>query len=128
MAVANKVHKQGLQHHALCHITMHPYISCCSRLSFHKLGLHCNAYILLISVRAKMKCPERTEPDRTGPDSDRTGPYRTGLHTIKSVPLRRTSTRSYPDMDRTRVGFASTRLTVFDVIIALEVYRRSRSL
>ena len=25
MAVANKVHKQGLQHHALCHITMHPY-------------------------------------------------------------------------------------------------------
>ena len=26
MAVANKVHKQGLQHHALSHITMHPYI------------------------------------------------------------------------------------------------------
>ena len=31
MAVANKVHKQGLQHHAPSHITMHPYISSSSR-------------------------------------------------------------------------------------------------
>ena len=47
---------------------------------------------------------------RRGPDQTRTG-----LHTIKSVPLRRTSTGSCPKLDHTRVGFASTRLTVFNV-------------
>ena len=29
MAVSNKVHKQGLQHHGLSHITIHPYIGSC---------------------------------------------------------------------------------------------------
>ena len=29
MAVVDKVYKQGLQHHAVSHITMHLYISSC---------------------------------------------------------------------------------------------------
>ena len=31
MVVVNKVHKQGLQHHAPSHINMHPHTSSCSR-------------------------------------------------------------------------------------------------
>ena len=45
MAMANKLHKQGLQHHALCHITMHSYISSCSILQIMfeatYVGMHC---------------------------------------------------------------------------------------
>ena len=47
--------------------------------------------------------------------SVRRRPNQTGLHTIKSVPLQRTSTGSCPDLERTRVGFASIRLAVFNV-------------
>ena len=44
MTVANKVHKQGLQHHALCHITIHPYISSC-KPKLRKLSLTAATYV-----------------------------------------------------------------------------------
>ena len=84
-----------------------------------------------------MKCAERTGlgPNRTG-----LRPNQTGLYSIKSVPLRWTSIGSSPDLDRTGVGFTSTRLTVFDVhhrsrglsslskfVVILRVRRNSRS-
>ena len=72
-------------------------------------------YIIIhvhVQYAPKWKCAERTKLE----------PNRIGLHTIKSVSFRWTSTISCPDSDRTGVGFTSTRLTVFDI------HHRSRGL
>ena len=113
------------------------YISACTVhvCIFHQLSVTITFFMELwftcitctCTVRAKMKCVERT----------RLGPNQTE---IKSVPLWRTSTGSCQDLDRTGVGFASTRHTVFDVhhrsqglsslskfVVILWVCRNSRS-